>query len=45
MKLIITVKTEEDLPEDVPYDCMDAVTDTLKEHGLEAKDIMFYIED
>ena len=45
MNLIITVKTEDDLPEDAPYDCQDAVVDTLKEHGLEVKDIKFDIEE
>ena len=44
MKLIITATTDKDLPEDTPYDCMDAVQETLKEVGLEVKDIDFKIE-
>ncbi|MBA7710750.1 hypothetical protein ES703_119696 [subsurface metagenome] len=44
MKLIIIVKTKEDLPEEVPYDCQAAVEDTLKEHEIEIEDINFHIE-
>lgn len=44
MKLIIVVTIKGDLPEDVPYDCLDAVTETLVELGVEVEDINFQIK-
>ncbi len=45
MKILIVAETKEDIPEDAQFDCMGAVEDTLKEHGLELKDINFEIDD
>jgi len=43
VKLIIKVTTDEDLPEETLFDCMEAVRDTIKEIGLTVKDIDFQI--